>query len=128
MSRAGQILRRILVAALLGATLGGAHGALVASHGLAARPAAGLGIAPTAGPPGTLVNLSAPPGSLPAGAVAVVNFQDATAAYPGVPIGQGAVGADGSINFPVNVLGVAAAGLARIFVTANGVTISNTFT
>lgn len=128
MPRSGQLLRLMLVAVIVCIAAGAPRGALATGRTGSTQHAAGLTISPNAGPPGSLVTLSAPPGSLPAGAVAVVNFQDATAAYAGLPIGQGTVNGDGSINFPVNVLAVAAAGPARIFVTANGATISSIFT
>src|SRR5579885_2582482 len=88
MSRAGQTLRRALAAALACAILGGQHGIQEAGPRTMAQ-AGTLTLIPSAGPPGSLITLTAPPGSLPAKAVAVVNIQDATAAYAGTLIGQG---------------------------------------
>ena len=101
----------------------------------AAQPAAGrqsivgtLGVSPTSGPVGSQVTLTEPPGSFPAGAQAVVNFQDSSQTYAGVLVGRTTINADGSLTFPLRLPDEAAAGQALLFLTVNGISSSTAFT
>jgi hypothetical protein len=88
-----------------------------------------LSLTPSTGTPGSVVSLSAPPGSLPSNSIAEVDFVDATGLYVGLPLGRIQINADGSItNFPITIVPQAAAGEARIFVTSAGISISAPFT
>ncbi|HVA89689.1 MAG TPA: hypothetical protein VNL71_07585, partial [Chloroflexota bacterium] len=94
-----------------------------------AQPAvATLAVSPTSGPVGAQVTLSEPAGSFPAGAQAVVNFQDSSKTYAGVLVGRTTINADGSLTFPLRLPDEAAAGQALLFLTVNGSSSSTTFT
>ncbi|MGH2411879.1 MAG: hypothetical protein ACRDGS_16180, partial [Chloroflexota bacterium] len=72
--------------------------------------------------------LSEPAGSFPAGAQAVINFQDSSKTYVGVLVGRTTINADGSLTFPLRLPDEAAAGQALLFLTVNGFSSSTTFT
>ncbi|HXT35468.1 MAG TPA: hypothetical protein VN837_07810 [Chloroflexota bacterium] len=107
----------------------------IPSAGAAAPPASGrqsivgaLSVSPTSGPVGSQVTLREPAGSFPAGAQAVVNFQDSSQTYAGVLVGRTTINADGSLTFPLRLPDEASAGQALLFLTVNGTSSSTTFT
>ncbi|HEY8286921.1 MAG TPA: hypothetical protein VIJ28_21230 [Chloroflexota bacterium] len=103
--------------------------------GAAAPPASGrqpivgaLSVSPISGTVGSQVVLREPAGSFPAGAQAVVNFQDSSKTYAGVLVGRTTINADGSLSFPLRLPDEAAAGQALLFLTVDGSSSSTTFT
>lgn len=121
MERSSLRIGMLIILAL--ALFGGYRSTHASSSGDASR----LSISPAEGAPGSVVTLSAAPGSLPGNSIAEVDFQDATGLYVGLPIARVHVNADGSLLFPVATVPQAAAGDARIFVVSAGVAISGVY-